>query len=102
MVGLRRGFDAFGKGCREVTAGWVPVADSFAIAFEMIGSRWDRSGLRSAIRGGGDDKWLLMTTAALESSNGGFPVRSWNAVAASAYWSVRPSNDAPMSCSGGA
>ncbi len=41
-----------------------------------------------------------MTTAGLECWNGGVPVSSWNAVAASAYWSARPSTSSPLSCSG--
>src|SRR6185312_2858002 len=66
------------------------LAGSLAIARWITGSRCARSGLTSEIRGGGDDRWLLMTIPTFELSYGGFPVSSWNAVAASAYWSVRP------------
>jgi hypothetical protein len=42
------------------------------------------------------------TPASLSPRNGGFPVRHRKATQASAYWSVRPSSDSPLICSGDA
>src|SRR6185369_10952860 len=73
---------------------------NLASALSNIGPRLDNSGRRVPIFGGSAVRCLLMTTAGLECWNGGVPVSSWNAVAASAYWSARPSISSPLSCSG--
>ena len=52
--------------------------------------------------GGGVLRWRLITTAGLDWGNIGDPVNRWYAVAASEYWSARPSIGSSMSCSGAA
>ena len=45
--------------------------------------------------GRGGAECLLITTAGLLLENGAAPVSRWKAVAASAYWSARPSIRSP-------
>lgn len=47
-------------------------------------------------------RWALITTAGLLCVNGGVPVSNSYVVAASAYWSARPSMWSPRNCSGAA
>ena len=65
-----------GRGRSPSTEGSVRLG-SFASALAKTGSRAASSGRVSAKAGGGELRWWLMTTAALECGNSCDPVSMW-------------------------